>query len=101
MFYERLNATRKLKGFTAQQMADSLSIALRSYRMYESGDRSPSLEMLVQIADILNTTRSYYGQYERGTRPFPIEHLITLCNFYKVSADYILGLPENLKFPKR
>ena len=54
-----------------------------------------------QIADILNTTRSYYGQYERGTRPFPIEHLITLCDFYKVSADYILGLPENLKFPKR
>lgn len=59
MFYERLNATRKLKGFTAQQMADSLNIALRSYRMYESGDRSPSLEMLVQIADILNVSTDY------------------------------------------
>lgn len=59
MFYERLNATRKLKGFTAQQMADSLNIALRSYRMYESGDRSPSLEMLVQIADTLNVSTDY------------------------------------------
>ena len=59
MFYERLNAIRKLKGFTAQQMADSLNIALRSYRMYESGDRSPSLEMLVQIADILNVSTDY------------------------------------------
>ena len=54
-----------------------------------------------QVADILKTTRSYYGQYERGARPFPIEHLITLCNFYKVSADYILCLPEGRKYPKR
>lgn len=48
-----------------------------------------------EVADILGTTRSYYGQYERGVRPLPIEHLITLCYFYKVSADYILGIPKN------
>ncbi len=54
-----------------------------------------------QVADILNTTRSYYGQYERGVRPLPLEHLVTLCNYYKVSADYILGLPFGRKYPKR
>ncbi|MBR7132074.1 MAG: helix-turn-helix transcriptional regulator [Clostridia bacterium] len=53
------------------------------------------------LADILKTERSYYGKYERGIRPLPIEHLITLCKFYNVSADYILGLPEGLKFPKK
>ncbi|HAL20120.1 MAG TPA: transcriptional regulator [Ruminococcaceae bacterium] len=53
------------------------------------------------VADLLKTTRSYYGQYERGVRPLPMDHLITLCNFYGVSADYILGLPENMPFPKR
>ncbi|HAY97257.1 MAG TPA: transcriptional regulator [Ruminococcaceae bacterium] len=53
------------------------------------------------VADLLKTTRSYYGQYERGVRPLPMEHLITLCKFYGVSADYILGLPENMPFPKR
>lgn len=53
------------------------------------------------IANILKTSRSYYGQYERGLRPLPIEHLKTLCLFYNVSADYILGLPENLPYPKR
>lgn len=53
------------------------------------------------IAELLNTTRSYYGQYERGLRPLPIEHLKTLCKFYGVSADYILGLPEGLKYIKR
>lgn len=59
MFGQRLNFVRKEKGFTAQQMADDLQIALRSYRMYESGDRSPSLEMLVKIADILNISTDY------------------------------------------
>lgn len=53
------------------------------------------------IAKLLSTTQSYYSQYEGGKRPLPIKHLITLCKFYNVSSDYILGLPENMPFPKR
>ena len=49
------------------------------------------------IAKILNTTQSYYAQYENNKRPLPIEHLITLAKFYKVSADYILGLTNDPK----
>lgn len=59
MFGQRLNQTRKYRGFTAQQMADELQIALRSYRMYESENRSPSLDMLIKIADILNVSTDY------------------------------------------
>ena len=59
MFGQRLNATRKSKGFTAKAMADELQIALRSYRMYESGDRFPSLDMLVKIADTLDVPTDY------------------------------------------
>ena len=53
------------------------------------------------IAKILNTDQSYYSKYEKGLRPLPIEHLRTLCLYYKVSADYILGLPQDLEWPKR
>lgn len=59
MFSERLNHTRKTKGVTAQQMADLLHINIRSYRAYESADRSPSLEILVKIADILEVSTDY------------------------------------------
>lgn len=59
MFSERLNHTRKSKGVTAQQMADLLHINIRSYRAYESADRSPSLEILVKIADILEVSTDY------------------------------------------
>lgn len=51
-----------------------------------------------QIAAVLNTTKNQVGKYERGEQDMNIKHLITLCNFYHVSADYILGLPEGLPY---
>lgn len=53
-----------------------------------------------QIANILKIDQSYYSKYEKGRHPMPIEHLATLCKFYGVSADYILGLPEGLAWPR-
>ena len=37
-------------------MADFLCINIRSYRAYESADRSPNIEILVKIADILDVS---------------------------------------------
>lgn len=54
-----------------------------------------------EIALALGIDQSYYSKYERGIRELPIHHLITLCDFYKVSADYILGLPYDYKRPQR
>lgn len=51
-----------------------------------------------QIAAVLNTSQSYYCKYEQGKHPLPIQHLITLCQYYNVSADYILGLPKGLPY---
>lgn len=53
-----------------------------------------------QVAKILQTTQSYYSEYELGKRPLPINHLATLALLYKVSADYILGLPRGLDWPR-
>lgn len=49
------------------------------------------------IAKVLHTTQQVYSRYEKGINQIPIHHLITLCKFYKVSADYILGLTNELK----
>ena len=47
-----------------------------------------------EIANILGTSQTMYARYERGANELPIHHLITLCKYYKVSADYILGLND-------
>ena len=44
------------------------------------------------LADLLQTSQTMYARYERGANELPLHHLITLCRFYKVSADYFLGL---------
>ena len=59
MFGKRLNETRKSKGFTAQQMADSLCITLRTYRNYESERSYPDFEKLINIADKLDVSIDY------------------------------------------
>lgn len=44
-----------------------------------------------QIADYIGTSQTMYARYERGATELPLRHLISLCEFYNVSADYILG----------
>ena len=51
-----------------------------------------------QIAEYLGTSQTMYARYERGANEMPIRHLIALCQYYQVSADYILGF-TNIKKP--
>ena len=44
------------------------------------------------VSQLLGTTQQVYSRYEKGINEMPIHHLITLCRYYRVSADYILGL---------
>ena len=48
-----------------------------------------------EIAAVLGTTQQVYSRYENGVNELPIRHLITLCRYYRVSADYALGLKRD------
>jgi len=50
-----------------------------------------------QVADYLNCNRGDYRRYEKGTREIPVWALIKLAAYYRVSADYILGLTDEPK----
>lgn len=54
-----------------------------------------------QVAAQLGIDQSYYSKYEQGKHPLPIQHLKKLCDYYGVSSDYILGLPEGLNWPRK
>lgn len=59
MFNKRLREMRMEHGFTQQNMADKIGVALRSYQCYETGSRNPSFELLVLIADTLEVSTDY------------------------------------------
>ncbi len=48
-----------------------------------------------QIAEVLGTSQTMYARYERGANELPLHHLIRLCEYYHVSADYMLGLKKD------
>ena len=52
-----------------------------------------------EISEIIHTTQQYYCNYELGKRQIPIHTIVDLCNYYEVSADYLLGLRPGLKYP--
>lgn len=54
-----------------------------------------------QIAEVLGIKQASYSQYELNKKELPICFFKRLCEYYGVSADYILNLPEGLKYPKR
>ena len=54
-----------------------------------------------EIADMLGTSQTRYARYERGANELPLRHLVKLCRYYRVSADYVLGLSDRLHLEKR
>lgn len=47
-----------------------------------------------EIAEVLKTSQRVYSRYETGYSEMPIRHLMSLCQYYNVSADYILGFTD-------
>lgn len=67
----------------------NLSYVKRMRDLREDNDKTQT-----EIAEILGTSQTMYARYERGANELPIHHLLTLCRYYKVSADYFLGLSD-------
>ena len=66
MFKERVKTCRKSINKTQKEVAEFLGITDRAYQHYESGARFPD----------------FHG-------------IIKLCNYFNVSADYLLGLSDD------
>lgn len=44
-----------------------------------------------QLGKVLNKSQQGYNHIEAGRAELKIEDLIKLCDFYNVSADYLIG----------
>ena len=62
IFAQRLKALRLERGLTLKAVSSALSLPLSTYAGYDQGVRQP-----------------------------PIELIVELCDFFDVSADYLIG----------
>lgn len=54
--------------------------------------REDNYKTQTEMAIILNTHTTQYRRWETGKTEIPAHKVVELCKYYKVSADYILGL---------
>ena len=54
-----------------------------------------------QLGKVLNLSQLQISRIETNRAHMNDETLIIYCKFFKVSADYILGLPKGMKYPER
>ena len=47
-----------------------------------------------QIGKLLNKSQQGYNHIETGRAELKIDDLIILCKFYRLSADYLIGLSD-------
>lgn len=52
------------------------------------------------IAAAIGIDQKQYSRYETGINELPLRYLVKLCQAYQVSADYLLGLPRGLSWPR-
>lgn len=53
-----------------------------------------------EIAQAIKCSRKQINRWETNQSEMGIYKLRELCLYYHVSADYILGLPKNLEWPR-
>lgn len=53
------------------------------------------------LGEKLHMTQRKVSYIETGACEPSVEDLKEICLFFKVSANYLLGLPDNLNHPKR
>ncbi len=61
--------------------------------------RTEAHKSQAELAEVLGTSLDHVCRYERGANALPLRHLLTLCEYYDVSADYLLGRTAHRQNP--
>lgn len=54
-----------------------------------------------ELGKLLNKSQQGYNHIEAGRAELKIDDLITLCEFYDLSADYLIGLTDQKRSYKQ
>lgn len=52
------------------------------------------------VARAIGTTQQQIYKYENGIQEMTVSKLAAICQYYNISADYVLGLPKGLDWPR-
>ena len=62
--------------------------------------RNDNDETQESMAEKIKVTRKQVQRWEAEESEMTIGKLFEICQTYKISSDYLLGLPKGLKWPR-
>lgn len=54
-----------------------------------------------ELGIVIQATQRKVSYLECGKCEPSMEDVVAICKHFKISADYLLGLPANLKYPNK
>jgi len=66
---ERIKKQRKGHGLSQAELAERMSLSLKTIQRWEFGDRSPKADIMPKLAEVLNTTVTYLMGLEDEPEP--------------------------------
>lgn len=83
----RLKEIRTKNGLTQRQVADYIGCAPSVYSRYETGDREPSIDILIQLSRYLNVTIDYMVGNEPPSDEGLTDYEIALISAARAADD--------------
>lgn len=95
MFGDILKELRMDAGLTQEELAAKFNITDTAISKYETGDREPTLDILVLLSDFFNVSTDYMLGRTKVSTPVSLLH-----SFNRYSSDIIKKFTEILMFFK-
>ena len=73
-------------------------VILQTYQIRLRQLREDQDKTQKEIAAYLGINQTVYSRYETGRNDMKPHQIIALCEYYRVSADYVLGLSKGLPY---
>lgn len=83
----RLKEIRTQKGLTQRQVADYIGCAPSVYSRYETGDREPSIDILIQLSQYMNVSVDYIVGNDLPSDEGLTSYEIALINAARAADD--------------
>ena len=90
-FAERIARLRIEKGLSQQQLAQSLGVKRSVVSYYESGDRLPSLDVIVEMSRVFNVSTDYLLKGKDASK------IIAVSDLCEKEIDVVMAMVNVLR----
>ena len=91
---QRLQEQRILKNLSQKQVATSIGVSASVISNYESGERVPSLEVLVSLARLYHCSADYLLGLDKTENAKPLDASMLNYKQYKLLESFLLSFQE-------